>query len=145
MVNHRQHAKTCPCNFHDSISPKLSPEIDRIDIRPEKGIAKFICKKAYRGIQVDATTGALLLIEKRHSDLMEDIHDGSILDSVFGTDGEEIKSSYTAIMGLSLFLLVISGVVMVRPKDHSPGQAFNSRLTIIIKYFFSDFTQRKQQ
>ncbi|MBC7828436.1 MAG: PepSY domain-containing protein [Chitinophagaceae bacterium] len=95
--------------FKDSVSKELSAEIDRIDIRPDKGIVKFIFKKAYWGIQLDGTTGAVLLIEKRHSDLIEDIHDGSILDNIFGTDGEQIKSSYTTIMGLSLFLLVASG------------------------------------
>src|SRR5690606_37998666 len=84
-------------------------EVDRIDIRPDKGIVKFTFKKHYNGLQLDGTTGALLRVEKRRSDFIEKIHDGSILDKVFGT-GESVKVSYTVVMGLSLFLLVVSGI-----------------------------------
>jgi hypothetical protein len=56
------------------------------------------------------TTGKVLLIEKRSSDFIEDLHDGSILDSIFGIEGEQIKTTYATIMGVSLFLLVLSGV-----------------------------------
>jgi hypothetical protein len=95
--------------LHDSISPHLSPDLDRIDIRPGKGIVKFVFKNHYQGLQLDGTTGKLLLIEKRKSDFIENIHDGSILDKLFGTDKDQIKVSYTVIMGTSLLLLVLSG------------------------------------
>lgn len=50
--------------------------IDRLDVRPDKGIVKI------RGIngweaQVDAHTGALLSLDLRRSDIIEAIHDGS--------------------------------------------------------------------
>ncbi len=93
----------------DSVAAGLSPEMDRIDIRPGKGIVKFVFKNHYRGLQLDGTTGQLLLIEKRKSDFIENIHDGSILDKLFGTSGEQVKVSYTLIMGLSLFMLVVTG------------------------------------
>lgn len=95
--------------LHDSLSPDLSPEIDRIDIRPQKGIVKFVFKNHYNGLQIDGTTGKVLLIEKRKSDLIENIHDGSILDKIFGTDKEQVKVSYTLLMGTSLLMLVLSG------------------------------------
>ena len=95
--------------LHDSVSKDLSTELDRIDIRPAKGIAKFIYANHYWGLQLDCTTGTLLSIEKRSSDFIEDIHDGSIIDSLFGTSNEQVKVGYTIIMGLSLLLLVISG------------------------------------
>jgi uncharacterized iron-regulated membrane protein len=95
--------------FKDSISATEDAELDRIDIRPDKGIAKFTFKNGYWGVQLDCTNGKLLLIEKRKSDFIEDLHDGSILDSLFGTSGEQIKIVYTTIMGLSLLLLVVSG------------------------------------
>jgi len=95
--------------LRDSVSPGLSTGIDRIDIRPQKGIVRFIFKDHYNGLQLDGTTGKLLLIEKRKSDFIENIHDGSILDKLFGTGGEQVKVSYTIIMGLSLFMLVLSG------------------------------------
>jgi hypothetical protein len=59
-------------------------------------------------LQLDCTTGELLSIEKRSSDLIENIHDGSIVDKLLGSN-EKAKVGYTAIMGLSLLLLIISG------------------------------------
>jgi uncharacterized iron-regulated membrane protein len=94
--------------LHDSVSKDLSTELDRIDIRPAKGIAKFIYVDHYWGLQLDCTTGELLSIEKRSSDLIENIHDGSIVDKLLGSN-EKAKVGYTAIMGLSLLLLIISG------------------------------------
>lgn len=94
----------------DSINSKLSHELDRIDIRPGKGIAKFIYKHHYYGLQLDGATGKLLSLEKRSSDFIEDLHDGSVLDDWIGTSNEQIKVGYTVIMGLSLLLLVVSGI-----------------------------------
>jgi hypothetical protein len=48
------------------------------------------------------------MIEKRNSDLIEDIHDGSILDRLFET-GEKSMLGYTTIMGVSLFMLTLTG------------------------------------
>lgn len=93
-----------------AISPDLSPAVDRIDIRPEKGVAKFTFKDHYHGLQLDGATGKLLLHEIRRSDWIEDLHDGSLVDSLIGTRGEPFKTGYTIIMGFSLFLLVITGV-----------------------------------
>ena len=101
--------KNAVAYLRDSVSPDLSPEIDRLDFRPAKGIVKIIFKDHYRGLQIDCTTGELLLIEKRKSDFIENIHDGSILDRIFGTSDEQVKVSYTLVMGTSLFLLVASG------------------------------------
>jgi hypothetical protein len=95
--------------YRDSAPSKEPATLDRIDVRPDKGIAKFSFKGTYWGVQLDCTNGKLLLVEKRHSDLIEDIHDGSILDNLPGTDGEQVKVVYTTILGLSLLLLVISG------------------------------------
>lgn len=94
--------------LHDSVDKKLSVELDRIDIRPGKGIAKFVFADHYWGLQLDCTTGQLLSIEQRSSDFIENIHDGSILDRLLGT-GEGAKVSYTVLMGLSLLVLVLSG------------------------------------
>jgi len=94
----------------DSVSANLSTNLDRIDIRPGKGIAKFVYKDHYWGLQLDCKTGALLLIEKRRSDFIEDLHDGSILDDLFGTNDEQIKLGYTIVMGISLLLLILSGL-----------------------------------
>jgi len=95
--------------LHDSIDSELSIIIDRIDIRKKKGSVKFIYEDHFWEIQLDGTTGKLLSIGKRHSDLIENIHDGSILDNYFGTNKGQIKLIYTSIMGLALLLFSISG------------------------------------
>jgi len=96
--------------LRDTVSPDLSAKLDRIDVRPDKGIVKFTFKDHFKGLQLDGTTGQLLSVETRKSDFIEKIHDGSILDKIFGTDGEQIKVSYTVAMGLSLFMLILSGL-----------------------------------
>ncbi|NJX16366.1 PepSY domain-containing protein [Tamlana crocina] len=88
---------------------KSITEISRIDIRPEKGIAKFIFKNEYWELQMDCTTAKVLAINKRHSDWLEDIHDGSILDDLFKTRVEIIKLFYTTSMGCALILFTITG------------------------------------
>jgi len=66
--------------FRDSISETLPLDVDRIEIHKEKGMVKFIFLKGFWGIQLDATTGELLHIERRRADFVEKVHDGSILD-----------------------------------------------------------------
>ena len=95
--------------LHDSVSAELSNELGRIDIRQNKGIVKFIFSDHFWGIQLDGTTGQLLHVGKRHSDFIENIHDGSILDSYLGTTGDQIKVFYTTVMGLSLLVFTITG------------------------------------
>lgn len=93
----------------ENIAAKISPEIDRIDVRPDKGMVKFIFVEGYWGVQVDLTTGELLHIERRYSDLIENLHDSSFADRVFGTSYGQIKLVYTSIMGLALMTFTITG------------------------------------
>lgn len=96
--------------LHDSVNRQLSTALDRIDIRPGKGIAKFIYKEHFYGLQLDCATGQLLSIEKRHSDFIESLHDGSLVDDLLGAGNEPFKVSYNLVMGISLLLLVLSGI-----------------------------------
>lgn len=93
----------------EQISPDLSTELERIDVRPDKGMVKFVFIQDFWGIQLDLTTGELLHIERRNSDFIENIHDGSILDYLTGTDGEYFKLFYTSMMGLALLTFTITG------------------------------------
>ncbi|MDC6388141.1 PepSY domain-containing protein [Maribacter sp. PR1] len=95
--------------FRDSISNQLSPDIDRIDVRPDKGVVKFSFKNNYYGIQLDGATGTILKIEQRRSDFIEQVHDGSILDQYLGTTDGQIKLFYTTVMGLALLLFTVTG------------------------------------
>ena len=94
--------------LHDSVSKDLSLKIDRIDIRKEKGVVKFIYENHYWGIQLDGVTGKVLSVRSRRSDFIEHLHDGSILDNYFGTSGI-IKVFYTSVMGLALLGFTITG------------------------------------
>ncbi|WP_264791939.1 PepSY-associated TM helix domain-containing protein [Aureispira anguillae] len=87
----------------------LLPEVHRIDIRKNKGVAKFIYVQNYWEVQIDGTTGQLLGVNRRYSDLLEDIHDGSILDDLLGCSNGFFKLLYTSIMGLALLLFTITG------------------------------------
>ena len=112
--------------LHDSVSSELSPELERIDIRKEKGMVKFIFKNHFSGIQLDGATGKLLHIEVRRSDFIEKLHDGSILDGYFNTSNEQIKLIYTSTMGFALFLFSITGFWLwygpKRMRRYSPGR-----------------------
>jgi uncharacterized iron-regulated membrane protein len=100
---------TIACStLHSKVSPDLSLEIDRIDIRKEKGSVKFIFVDSFYEVQLDGATGHVLSIGKRRSDFMENIHDGSIVDDYLGTNGY-IKLVYTNVMGISLLIFTITG------------------------------------
>lgn len=51
-------------------------DIDRIDVRPGKGILKITSNSRWE-IQVDSESGAVLHSAYRRSDLLESLHDGS--------------------------------------------------------------------
>jgi len=95
--------------LRDSISSTISLEIEKIDIRKEKGIVKFAFKEQNWEIQLDGATGELLQIGKRHSDFIENLHDGSIIDDWFQTSNNQFKLIYTTIMGFALLLFTITG------------------------------------
>jgi hypothetical protein len=120
------HTNACKI-LRDSVSSELSTELERIDIRQDKGMVKFIFNRHFTGIQLDGATGQLLHIEKRHSDYIEKIHDGSILDFYFNTGNEQIKVVYTSIMGLSLLLFTITGFwIWFGPKRMKNGKSRES-------------------
>lgn len=92
-----------------NISPDFSSEIERIDIRPDKGMVKFVFADGYWGVQLDCTTGELLHVERRRSDFIENLHDASFFDKSFGTSYEQIKIVYTSVMGLALLTFTVTG------------------------------------
>jgi hypothetical protein len=51
-------------------------DIDRVDVRPGKGMAKVQCKNRWE-VQLDLSTGEVLAANYRRSDLIESLHDGS--------------------------------------------------------------------
>jgi uncharacterized iron-regulated membrane protein len=57
-------------------------DIDRLDVRPGKGVLKVRCKNRWE-IQLDTKTGEVLRVAYRRSDLIESIHDGSFFHDSF--------------------------------------------------------------
>ncbi len=55
---------------------KTWADIDRLDVRPSKGMLKVRSKNQWE-VQVDTATGAVLQTSYRRSDFIESIHDGS--------------------------------------------------------------------
>ncbi len=95
--------------LHDSIDATLSAETDRIDIRPSKGMVKFTFKEHFNAIQLDASTGSVLMLEKRRADWIEKLHDGSLLDHYAGFSAQPFKLIYTSLLGGGLFFLTLTG------------------------------------
>lgn len=82
--------------------------LDRVDVRPDKGIAKFQFAEKNTEVQVDAASGEVLHVGRRHADLIEGIHDGSYVDELIGTGGV-FKVIYSTTTGLALIVFTISG------------------------------------
>jgi uncharacterized iron-regulated membrane protein len=87
----------------------LPSGIDRLDIRPAKGIVKVVFAQHFTELQLDCTTGTVLSVKRRHSDIIEKIHDGSILDYWFQNSSDAIKLFYTTAASLGLIFLSFSG------------------------------------
>jgi len=85
-----------------------STDVDRIDIRPDKGIAKVTFKTHFSEVQLDGFSGEVLSVETRHSDWIEKVHDGSIVDYYFG-QSETTKLTYSSATAFGLILMTISG------------------------------------
>jgi len=51
-------------------------DVERIDVRPDKGIAKVRSQSGWE-VQVDTQTGEILQVAFRRSDIIEALHDGS--------------------------------------------------------------------
>jgi hypothetical protein len=90
-------------------SLQKSDLIDRLDVRPDKGIAKIIFKRHFTEIQVDGYSGEILSVSQRNSDLIEKIHDGSILDFLLVSDSEISKITYSTLTSIVLLVLCFTG------------------------------------
>jgi hypothetical protein len=94
--------------LRDSVGADTSLELDRIDVRKEKGVAKFVFVNYY-GVQLDGATGEILNVEVRRSDFIENLHDGSVVDFYLGTSDGQFKVFYTTMTGLALLVFTVTG------------------------------------
>lgn len=94
----------------DSVPGLMPARVDRVDVRISQGVVKIGFDNNYYGVQLDGATGRVLHIGKRRADFIEDIHDGSLLDRYFGTEGEIIKLIYSTLIGLAMIMFAITGI-----------------------------------
>lgn len=106
-----------------SLDASLDTTIDRIDIRPDKGMAKVLFTDHFTGFQMDMATGEVIHVEKRRADFIENLHDGSAVDRYFGWDSRVFKLIYTSIMGLALIIFTITGFWLWYGPIHMRKQA----------------------
>ena len=79
-------------------------DIERIDIRPDKGIAKIKSKNNWE-IQIDIETSEIYSSSFRRSDIIESIHDGSFFSEI-------VKYGWFLPSGILLLILSLTGIYM---------------------------------
>jgi hypothetical protein len=79
-------------------------DIDRLDVRPSKGIVKVITKSRWE-LQLDVASGVVLQSKYRRSDLIESLHDGS-----FFSDAAKLWVFLPS--GLIVFGLWVTGIYL---------------------------------
>lgn len=96
----------------------LSSKINRIDYRPAKGIAKIRFENHFTELQVDCYTGKIISEKQRTADVIEMIHDGSILDFLFKNQSAPLKLIYSTTTSLGLMILAFSGFwLWIKPRQ----------------------------
>lgn len=90
-------------------------DLDRIDIKPEKGIVKFIAKSGLEA-QVDLYSADVLQVAERRSDLIEAIHDGSYF-------ADWIKLYVFLPVGIFLLGLWITGLYLFIRTEYKKAQS----------------------
>jgi len=79
-------------------------ELQRADLKPGKGIIKFVSATQWE-VQVDTASAKVLKVAKRRSDIIESIHDGSYF-------ADWMKLWLFLPVGIILFVLWLTGVYL---------------------------------
>lgn len=79
-------------------------DIDRLDVRPKKGVIKIRAKNRWE-LQIDHQTGEVLHLAYRRSDIIEDIHTGNFFNKIVSL-GIFFPSS------VILLILIITGMYL---------------------------------
>lgn len=79
-------------------------QLERADLKPGKGIIKFVSTTNWE-VQVDTHTAEVLQVAQRRSDVIESIHDGSYF-------ADWIKLGVFLPAGVGLFILWVTGIYL---------------------------------
>jgi len=88
----------------EKLGVKSWEDITRIDIQPDKGIAKVSTVNSYEA-QVDLVNAKVLQVAYRRSDLIESLHDGSFFH-------QKAKYFYSMPVAIALLLSLITGIIL---------------------------------
>jgi len=88
--------------LHEAHPDQRNNLVDRLDVRPSKGIVKVLFIEGTWEVQIDGKSGEILSIAKRHSDWIESLHDGSIISDFF-------KLISMNFLGIGLLVLIATG------------------------------------
>lgn len=88
----------------EQLHVKSWEDVARIDIQPEKGIAKVSTQNSYEA-QVDLESAAVLQVAYRRSDLIESIHDGTFFH-------KKAKYFYSIPVAVTLLLSLVTGIIL---------------------------------
>ncbi|RMD72544.1 MAG: hypothetical protein D6818_06270 [Bacteroidetes bacterium] len=89
--------------LRDSVPDLGDYTIDRMDVRPGKGVVKVRFERGYWEVQVDGATAEVKSVARRNADWIEHIHDGSIVSEGF-------KLLSMNVLGLGAVLMVGTGL-----------------------------------
>lgn len=108
-------------------------DIERIDVRPEKGIAKVRSQSGWE-VQVDIATGEVLQVAFRRSDIIEALHDGSWFHEhvrlwLFFPVGMIVLVMY--VTGLYLFYIPYKTRWKRRQKQHTPPPTQRTKRAVL--------------
>lgn len=84
-------------------------DIRRVDLRPERSLAKVLLP-GDREVQVDLGEGRILSVAPRRSDMLESLHDGSLLG------GQATKLGVHLPAGLALLVATLTGAALLFPR-----------------------------
>ncbi len=88
--------------LYKSYPEQVGNRVDRIDVRPSKGMVKVLFKDDNWEVQLDGASGEVLSVDVRYSDWIESLHDGSIFGDIF-------KLTAMNFLGWGVMLLAITG------------------------------------
>jgi uncharacterized iron-regulated membrane protein len=78
--------------------------IDRLDVRPDKGIVKVRAKSRWE-IQIDTKTGEIKQVAYRRSGIIEQIHDGTLLH-------RKANLWLTLPISIALLIILLTGTIL---------------------------------
>lgn len=89
--------------FTEKYPEQKDNTIERMDVRPSKGIVKVLFAKGWWEVQVDGVSGEVKSIARRHSDWIEALHDGSLISQWF-------KLLSMNVLGIGLLIMIATGL-----------------------------------